>query len=135
VDQSWEYINRSQAHECGYWDLCRAIPRNEYINGIFLAVYTYSTVDDVFNFTVKRNQDVLMRGLSGKESRKIFHSLLRGRHNFQRMKASSIRVVLTDENKSLMGGIHTCMDVVRINRQTNTIFEEEKLPYTLETKR
>jgi hypothetical protein len=27
VDRSWEYINRSQAHECGNWDWGRAIPR------------------------------------------------------------------------------------------------------------
>jgi hypothetical protein len=26
-DRSWEYINRSQAHECGNWDWGRAIPR------------------------------------------------------------------------------------------------------------
>ncbi len=27
LDRSWEYINRSQTHECGNWDWCRAIPR------------------------------------------------------------------------------------------------------------
>jgi hypothetical protein len=27
--QSWEYINRSQTHECGNWDWGRAIPRKE----------------------------------------------------------------------------------------------------------
>ncbi len=27
VDRSWEYINRSQIHECGNWDWGRAIPR------------------------------------------------------------------------------------------------------------
>ncbi len=27
VDPSWEYINRSQTHECGNWDRGRAIPR------------------------------------------------------------------------------------------------------------
>ncbi len=26
-DRSWEYINRSQTHECGYWGWGRAIPR------------------------------------------------------------------------------------------------------------
>ncbi len=26
VDRSWEYINRSQIHECGNWDWSRAIP-------------------------------------------------------------------------------------------------------------
>jgi hypothetical protein len=26
VEQSWEYINRSQAHECGNWDWGRTIP-------------------------------------------------------------------------------------------------------------
>jgi hypothetical protein len=27
VNRSWEYINRSQTHECGNWDWGRAIPR------------------------------------------------------------------------------------------------------------
>ncbi len=27
VDRSWEYINRSQTHECGNWGWGRAIPR------------------------------------------------------------------------------------------------------------
>jgi len=27
VDRSWEYINRSQTHECGSWDWGRANPR------------------------------------------------------------------------------------------------------------
>jgi hypothetical protein len=27
VAWSWEYVNRSQTHECGNWDWCRAIPR------------------------------------------------------------------------------------------------------------
>ncbi len=27
VDQPWEYINRSQTHECGNWGWGRAIPR------------------------------------------------------------------------------------------------------------
>jgi hypothetical protein len=26
VDRSWEYINRSQTHECGNWDCDRTIP-------------------------------------------------------------------------------------------------------------
>ena len=26
VDRTWEYINRSQTHECGNWDCGRAIP-------------------------------------------------------------------------------------------------------------
>ncbi len=40
VNWSWEYINRSQTHECGNWDWCRAIPflGIQYINGIFVAV-------------------------------------------------------------------------------------------------
>ncbi len=41
VDRSWEYINRSQTHECGNWDWGLAVPEKEYIgvNGIFLAVW------------------------------------------------------------------------------------------------
>ncbi len=42
VDQSWEYINRSQTHECGNWDWGRAIPEKEYKNRIFLAVWLSS---------------------------------------------------------------------------------------------
>ena len=29
VDRFWEYINRSQTHECGNWDWGRAIPRKD----------------------------------------------------------------------------------------------------------
>ncbi len=29
VDRSWEYIDRSQTHECGNWGWGRAIPRKE----------------------------------------------------------------------------------------------------------
>jgi hypothetical protein len=29
LDRSWEYINRSQTHECGNWGWGRAIPRKE----------------------------------------------------------------------------------------------------------
>ncbi len=48
VDRSWEYINRSQTHECRYWRWGCAIPRKgiyffflrqKYINGIAFAVY------------------------------------------------------------------------------------------------
>jgi hypothetical protein len=39
ADRSWEYIHRSQTHECGNWDQGREIPEKEFINGIFLAVY------------------------------------------------------------------------------------------------
>ncbi len=40
VDRSWEYKNRSQAHECGNWNLDLAIPFLGilYIIGIFVAV-------------------------------------------------------------------------------------------------
>jgi hypothetical protein len=38
VDQSWEYINHSQTHECGNLDWSHEFPEREYINGIFLAV-------------------------------------------------------------------------------------------------
>jgi hypothetical protein len=38
VDQSWEYINSSQTHECGNWTEATQFPEKEYINGIFLAV-------------------------------------------------------------------------------------------------
>ncbi len=41
VDRSWKYINRSQTHECGNWDGEAAqFPEKEYINGIFVAVYS-----------------------------------------------------------------------------------------------
>ena len=41
VDRSWEYINRSQTHECRNWGWGRAIPRKGIysINGIAVAVW------------------------------------------------------------------------------------------------
>ncbi len=36
VVQSWEYINRSQTHECGNWDWGRAIPRKGIHKWVFL---------------------------------------------------------------------------------------------------
>ncbi len=38
VDRSWDYINRSQTHECGNWARGRAIYRKGIISGIFVAV-------------------------------------------------------------------------------------------------
>jgi hypothetical protein len=40
VDRSWEYINRSQTHECGNWDWGRAIHRK----GIHIWDYRCSAV-------------------------------------------------------------------------------------------
>ena len=37
VDRSWEDINRSQTHECGYWDWGHAVP----FLGIFDSVFRY----------------------------------------------------------------------------------------------
>ncbi len=48
MDQSWEYINRSQTHECGNWGLGRAMPRKEYIEGIAAAVYSGRTKYSAF---------------------------------------------------------------------------------------
>ncbi len=44
VNQSWEYINRSQTHECGWILGLRAaqFPEKGYINWIFLAVWRIS---------------------------------------------------------------------------------------------
>ncbi len=39
VDRSWDYMNRSQTHECGNWGWGRAIPRKGIHSGIFVAVY------------------------------------------------------------------------------------------------
>ena len=38
VDQSWEYINRSQTHECRNWTEAAQFPGKENVNGIFVAV-------------------------------------------------------------------------------------------------
>jgi hypothetical protein len=38
VDRSWDYINRSQTHECGNWGWGRAIPRKGMQSEIFVAV-------------------------------------------------------------------------------------------------
>ncbi len=45
VDRSWDFINRSQTHECGNWGWGRAIysiPRKEINNGIFVAVHPFA---------------------------------------------------------------------------------------------
>ncbi len=39
VNRSWEYINRSQTHECGNWAEAAQFPEKEYINGIAVAVH------------------------------------------------------------------------------------------------
>ncbi len=51
VDRSWEYINRSQTHECGNWDWGRAIPRkgihkwdfpcSAYVNVVYFLYFWY----------------------------------------------------------------------------------------------
>ncbi len=43
VDRSWEYINRSQTHECGNWDISHAIP--------YLGIYKW-----VFRCSAGRNK-------------------------------------------------------------------------------
>ncbi len=56
VDRSWEYINRSQPHECGNWDWGRAIPRKGIHKGVFLAVQASGQIskDDVNVFPLSR---------------------------------------------------------------------------------
>jgi hypothetical protein len=44
VDRSWEYINRSQTHECGIGTEAAQFLEKEYINGIFVAVYRLASV-------------------------------------------------------------------------------------------
>jgi hypothetical protein len=45
VDRSWEYINRSQTHECGIGTEAVQFSFCEYIKGIFVAVYTCTKHD------------------------------------------------------------------------------------------
>jgi hypothetical protein len=42
VDRSWEYINRSQTHECGNWDWGRTIPRKGIHKWYFRCSATYN---------------------------------------------------------------------------------------------
>jgi hypothetical protein len=44
VDRSWEYINRSQTHECGNGDWAVQFPEKEYVIGIFVAVQVAQTM-------------------------------------------------------------------------------------------
>ncbi len=39
MEQSWEYINRSQTHEYGIGTEAAQFREKEYINGIFVAVH------------------------------------------------------------------------------------------------
>jgi hypothetical protein len=45
VNWSWEYINRSQVHECDIGTEAAQFPEKEYINGIFVAVYSEGKVE------------------------------------------------------------------------------------------
>jgi hypothetical protein len=49
VDLSWEYINRSQTHECESWDLGLVIP----FLGIFVLKFRYCVVAVYNRRTVK----------------------------------------------------------------------------------
>ncbi len=44
VDRSWEYINRSQTHECKIGAEAAQFPEKEYINGIAVAVCVISVM-------------------------------------------------------------------------------------------
>ncbi len=46
VDWSWEYINRSQTHECKIRTEAAQFLEKEYRNGIFIAVYNVATWPD-----------------------------------------------------------------------------------------
>jgi hypothetical protein len=49
VDRSWEYINRSQTHECGNWEIGTEAAQSlfwGYINGIFVAVCFNNNIFD-----------------------------------------------------------------------------------------
>ncbi len=48
VDWSWEYLNRSQTHECGNWDWGRAIPQK----GIHKWDFPYSALPSLNPFWV-----------------------------------------------------------------------------------
>jgi hypothetical protein len=54
VDRSWEYINRSQTHECVNVEIraeAAQFPEKEYKNGIAVAVYSFpSSPDTVISF-------------------------------------------------------------------------------------
>ncbi len=55
VDQSWEYINRSQKHECGNWDWGRAIPFQGILKWDFrcsVPINTYENHRELFWCTV-----------------------------------------------------------------------------------
>ncbi len=47
VDRSWEYIHRSQTHECVNYSVTEAaqFTENNYINGIFVAVRNLISID------------------------------------------------------------------------------------------
>jgi hypothetical protein len=51
VDRSWEYINRSQTHECGNWDWGRAIPRKGIHKWHFLCSVVYLCLQTAVNLS------------------------------------------------------------------------------------
>jgi hypothetical protein len=49
VDRSWEYINRSQTHECKNWDCGHAIP----FLGKYKLDFWYSVFSDSCNYPLR----------------------------------------------------------------------------------
>ncbi len=52
MDRSWEYINRSQTHECRNWAEAAQFPEKEYVNGIAFAVHLAGLVFYVYVFSL-----------------------------------------------------------------------------------
>ncbi len=78
VDRFWEYINRSQIHECRNWDWGRAIPRNGIHNGYFLwsVDITLLPIQEYIRYVQKMaGNNVELRNLIANSKVKIYGTL------------------------------------------------------------
>jgi hypothetical protein len=62
ADRSWDYINRSQTHECGNWAEAAVFPEKEYISGTILD-FKWVLLDSLFRVYAKQLFDAILHSL------------------------------------------------------------------------
>jgi hypothetical protein len=73
ADQSWEYMNRSQTHECGNWDWGRAIP----FLGIVVSNFRYCVFAVYVTLQVNRDVRWVLQNISSWRWILSFHIIWR----------------------------------------------------------